>query len=660
MSSSADVVRAVSDPQSEDYDPQSPFYDVTADSSSVFYVGPIDETARSGDDIRAEVTSWVEQDPLAAALSAKEKDAEVQRRYTDAIEEARQGLDEGLELRPAGEAPRTVWDNASHEQMVEVLNSNADSVAIADTSEEWVRLGNELTLHQRAIADAIDDSMGDWIGEGGDAARRHLTEVAKWLGQTAQGAVLTGRQQQIHSQTLNESQKQMAANPPVRFSVQEANARLQQITDPVAYAQEAHQAIQTMQAQQAAREQAARIMTQFDDTIGAAINMPLFTPPPKLAGGSATTASARKSVSPAGGGAAGEGDMAVANGLVARSGADGAGGVPGSGADAAAAALRQAQNLPEGESFGAGADVGAGTGVPGVDPAAARLTGVDPSVGGGPAGSGIDPAATGQHVSVPDLPGTSGSGFRGQPLSATGEVPGGTSFDPTTHAANSASATPPSLRVPDLPTGGQAGGLGAGASGGGTPGLSGFSGTTASSYTPPDTKRPGAGKTPKLGWSGGVNGDSISSRLGGSSGLDGLSGTGGQGRGAGSVPKLGGGGGAVGGGVVGAGGIGDGQGATGSGRAASTPGQVSGAAKGMVGGEAAANAAQRAAGQGGRGMTPGMAGMPAAGGAKGKDDDKEHRAASYLEADDDLFAAEQAIAPPVIGDWKNNKDENWK
>jgi hypothetical protein len=39
-----------------------------------------------------------------------------------------------------------------------------------------------------------------------------------------------------------------------------------------------------------------------------------------------------------------------------------------------------------------------------------------------------------------------------------------------------------------------------------------------------------------------------------------------------------------------------------------------------------------------------------------KEDDKEHRVAAYLEGDPDFFQGEQVIAPPVIGDWKANKD----
>lgn len=42
-----------------------------------------------------------------------------------------------------------------------------------------------------------------------------------------------------------------------------------------------------------------------------------------------------------------------------------------------------------------------------------------------------------------------------------------------------------------------------------------------------------------------------------------------------------------------------------------------------------------------------MAGAPAAGG--GQNDSKEHKTASYLEEDDNVFGLDRKAAPPVIG-----------
>lgn len=62
------------------------------------------------------------------------------------------------------------------------------------------------------------------------------------------------------------------------------------MTDPVQYASAADEAIQTYRAQQVAREHAAQIMTQYDQTIAGAVATPKFPAPPKLP---TATASAR-------------------------------------------------------------------------------------------------------------------------------------------------------------------------------------------------------------------------------------------------------------------------------------------------------------------------------------------------------------------------------
>jgi hypothetical protein len=197
MAKAPEPTQLVSDPDSPHYDPVSPFYDVTADPSSRFYVGRLAGDQLSGDEIRAEVIDTVDRftgppGGFLDLLFGSTKDSMIQSAYQHRIKSARDGLGADMELRAPGEEPKTLWFNASHEQMVAVINSNADSSVVAVSSEEWVRLGNDLSEHQRAFGGAINDSLGNWQGEAGDAARTHLAAVAKWLGSTAEGSVLTG------------------------------------------------------------------------------------------------------------------------------------------------------------------------------------------------------------------------------------------------------------------------------------------------------------------------------------------------------------------------------------------------------------------------------------------------------------------------------------
>ncbi|WP_318306718.1 PPE domain-containing protein [Amycolatopsis solani] len=656
----APTAESVSDPSSPDYNPRSPLYDVTADSSSKYYVGPLKtDNLPSGDEIREMATQQIDDEIragwLGPAVDPVLRDKKIQELYQQHLDAARHGLDEGLTMRENGGAPRTLWANASHEQMNDAITQDANPATVAETSEEWVSVGNELGTHQKTLGDAINASTSNWQGDAGDAVREHLAGVGKWLGATAQGASLAGRQQEIHSQALNETQRQMVANPPVQFDLQSTNQRLMSMTDPVQYAAAAGEAMQTYRAQTAARDHAAQIMTQYDETIGSAVATPRFPAPPKLP----TATASRQLAGTRPDGSAGAGG---AQPLLARDGMNpaldptasgrtradldaaglgGAGGAGGPGAGGAGipgggSGIPGGGSGSEGSGFSGsgipGGGSGGGSGFSGAGIPAA-------SGGGGAGGSGFSPS------SIPNIPGGSftGSGIPGSSVPGFDDSTTSSGFSPSgipsSGGPGGGGYTPPSIpNIPDIP-------------GGGSTGIRG--GSPIPGFTPPGIDPitglptgtgpggiPGGGKLPTIGRGGGINGESIASRLGG---------IGGGGAGGGSLGGIGGGGSGAGGGS----GVGGGVRGTGAGNLAG--GAASGAAA-----EAEAAAARNAgmAGKAGAAGSPGMGGMGA--GAKGGkgDNDKEHKAADYLESDDpNFFAGEQVVAPPVIGDWKN---QDWK
>ncbi|WIY00264.1 hypothetical protein QRX60_40410 [Amycolatopsis mongoliensis] len=657
----APTAESVSDPSSPDYNPRSPLYDVTADSSSKYYVGPLKtDNTPSGDEIRAMATQQIDDEIragwLGPAVDPVLRDKKIQELYQQHLDDAKHGLDEGLTMRENGGAPRTLWSNASHEQMNDAITQDANPATVAETSEEWVAVGNDLGTHQKTLGDAINASTSNWQGDAGDAVREHLAGVGKWLGATAQGATLAGRQQEIHSQALNETQRQMAANPPVQFDLQSTNQRLMSMTDPVQYAAAAGEAMQTYRAQTAARDHAAQIMTQYDDTIGGAVATPRFPAPPKL-----PSATARSATSPASGGAGADG----AQPLMARramdqasaripaegttSGLDGVNGPGGSGAGAPGSGI-PGSGIP-GDGSGAGGSGFSGSGIPGGGSGAGGSgfsgAGIPAASGGGGAGGAGAGGSGFSGAGIPEIPGGgsfSGAGIPGSSMPVGGDSTTSSGFTPSGipgggGPGGGSGFTPGS--IPGIPD--TSGGGGGGIRGGGIPGFT-------SPGIDPITGLPtgtgpggipgggiGTGKMPTIGRGGGINGESIASRLGG---------IGGGGAGGGSLGGIGGGG-------SGAGGVGGGVRGTGAGSLGG--GAASGAAAEA---EAAAMRNAGGAGKAGAAGSPGMGGMGA--GARGgkKEDDKEHKAADYLESDDpNFFAGEEAVAPPVIGDWKN---QDWK
>ncbi|MEV6879871.1 hypothetical protein [Amycolatopsis sp. NPDC051128] len=654
----APTAESVSDPSSPDYDPRSPLYDVTADSSSKYYVGPlVADSAPSGDQIRAMATLQIDDEIrrgwLGPAVDPVLRDRKIQELYQQHLADAKHGLDEGLSMRETGEPPHMLWNNASHEQMNDAISLDANPATVAETSEEWVRVGNDLGTHQRNLADAISASTSNWQGDAGDAVREHLAGVGKWLGATAQGATLAGRQQEIHSQALNETQRQMAANPPVQFDLQATNQRLQSMTDPVQYASAAGEAMQTYRAQQAAREHAAQILTQYDETIGGAVATPKFPAPPKLP----TATSPRLAGRPASGGAVA--DSAVQP-LLARTptapssdaagtripadlnvaALDGSGGAGGSGAGGGAGGSGAGMPGIPGDGSGAGGSGFSGSGIPGgPDGGGAGFSGSGiPGSGSGIPGSGA--GFTPPKLDVPDLPGGSftGSGIPGSSVPRFDDSTTSSGFTPQGIGGGGTGGsgyTPPNIPIPDIPN------SGGGRVGGPLPGFTppGIDPITGLPTGTGGLNGPGGAKMPTIGRGGGINGESIASRLGGPGG-------GGGGGGGASLGGSGGGGGAgIGAGGSGVRGAGNLSGGAASGAAAEAE---AAAGRGAASGRGAAGAAG----------APGMGGMGA--GARGgkKEDDKEHKSADYVESDDpNFFAGEQVVAPPVIGDWKN---QDWK
>jgi hypothetical protein len=653
----APTAESVSDPSSPDYDPRSPLYDVTADSSSKYYVGPLTAaSAPSGDQIREMATRQVDDEIrrgwLGPVVDPVLRDRKIQELYEQHLADAKHGLDEGLSMREAGEPPHMLWNNASHEQMVDAISLDANPATVAETSEEWVRVGNDLGTHQKTLADAINASTSNWQGDAGDAVREHLAGVGKWLGATAQGATLAGRQQEIHSQALNETQRQMVANPPVQFDLQSTNQRLMSMTDPVQYASAAGEAMQSYRAQQAAREHAAQIMTQYDETIGGAIVTPKFPAPPKLP---TATSTARTMGSPAGGGAAQplmartDGGMTAPDGRTTAganpAGLDGSG-VPGggSGGSGAGGSGIEGRGIEgngiegrgiEGRGIEGSGTGGGGAGIPGGGAGGSGFSGAGipaASGAGGSGGAGFTPP----KLDVPDLPGGgySGAGIPGSSIPGSGDSTTSTGFTPQGIGGGGGTGgtgyTPPNIPIPDIPNSG--GGRGGSPIPGFTaPGIDPITGLPTGTG---GLNGPGGAKMPTIGRGGGINGDSIASRLGG----------------------LGGGGGG-GGALGGAGGAGTGAG----GASMRGAGNLSGGAASGAAAEAEAAAARGAAsgrGAAGAAGTPGMGGMGAGGRGGKKEDDKEHKSADYVESDDpNFFAGEQVVAPPVIGDWKN---QDWK
>ena len=284
-----DPTRRVSDPESPEYDRGSPIYDATQDSSSRYYLGTRDTAVESGEpmiDAVRDVATGTDGSWVDGVRSQVLRDTAIQRQYSEEIRHSTEELVDGVPIRQPPSIEPTAYQHMSHPTMDAMIRQNADPSVVAQSSEAWVAMGDDLAAHQDELRGLIDSTHATWQGPAADAARAYLAKVARWIGDVGKGAQLTGRQQEIHAQVLNETQKRMAANPPVPFDVRAANAHLQTITDPAQYMRQYQQDMAQYTAQKAAQEQAARLMSDYDTQVGAATSAPAFGTPPALDSGS--------------------------------------------------------------------------------------------------------------------------------------------------------------------------------------------------------------------------------------------------------------------------------------------------------------------------------------------------------------------------------------
>jgi hypothetical protein len=188
---------------------------------------------------------------------------------------------------------RDPWELLSHQDMMAAIRTNAHPGVVHVVGDVWGQFAELVDSVHQQLGQAVDASDQHWQGAASEAARGGLHQVADWLRGVADGATTIGRQQHEHAEMLAETQRQMEANPPVEFDVRQANAELQQITDPAEFAKKAASDQATMAKQADAHQRAVELMTAYDDYLEGA-QAPSSAPVPSAPPG-ATNSSADSS-----------------------------------------------------------------------------------------------------------------------------------------------------------------------------------------------------------------------------------------------------------------------------------------------------------------------------------------------------------------------------
>ncbi|MFD1044737.1 hypothetical protein ACFQ1S_03580, partial [Kibdelosporangium lantanae] len=193
-------------------------------------------------------------------------------------------LGAGVTMRPAPSIPSTNYMSHAHKDLKSMVTQNVDPTMSQTASDTWIDVGNGMVEHQGNFVAAMGKSETGWRGQAGDAARNFMADVANYIGQAGKSAQYAGKQESLHSQSLSTATNSMP--DPIEFNAAAANADLKNTTDPFEYVAKYTEYEATYNASQEAHQQAAQVMSTYDQNLSGASTLPAFSKPPQMGGGS--------------------------------------------------------------------------------------------------------------------------------------------------------------------------------------------------------------------------------------------------------------------------------------------------------------------------------------------------------------------------------------
>lgn len=281
----------VSDPYSPNYDPSSPYYDSTRDPSSSTYIDRRD-TAQTGSQTQQNAESQVDQEVEQGTIFDRLIDmfnhgSRVEDTYNREMNARAAELAQGLATR---EGPIMMCSNymaTPHPQLKTMVTEDVNPDAVGESGDLWISAGNAMTRFQSGVASAINNSQADWQGSAGDSARTFMAQVGNWVGDAGQSAQLAGTQTNLQASALAQAKRNMPN--PVDFDVNAANADLQSETNVFELVRKLNDYQEQYDAQQAAHQRAAGVVSTYDSSLSGASTMPVFGKPPTLSSSSTGT-----------------------------------------------------------------------------------------------------------------------------------------------------------------------------------------------------------------------------------------------------------------------------------------------------------------------------------------------------------------------------------
>jgi hypothetical protein len=298
------------------------------------------------------------------------------------------------------------YQGHDHTQLKGFVEQNLSAEQVVGISDAYHELHRAFDDFGKQLTDAVNKSKGAWEGEAAAAAQGYFTSLSKWADANSQNAKLAS--ETIYDQSTAASSAKNKMPEPVPFSWGD-EFESWATSNPLDLADNVAGSFDKQQRSQAAHEEAAGVMKQYDhDLYTAASKQPVFAEPPKFGAGAGTGMP--------GFGRAGDGGSSRSPGDTGSAGYAGPGGsgvLPGGGAGLAGGSPA-AGGEPTPLTPGAVTGSGAGT------PASAT------------APAGYQPATAAPQPAVNANPGLGGMG--GMPMAPMGGFGGGAGGETDYHS----------------------------------------------------------------------------------------------------------------------------------------------------------------------------------------------------------------------------------
>ncbi|MGH3952201.1 MAG: hypothetical protein ACRDSE_24325, partial [Pseudonocardiaceae bacterium] len=216
--------------------------------------------------------------PIQRLMATGDARAEAERIREQSIRETTSSGDiqyvQGLQSSDAN------YPGTAHAQLVQFVTNGNNPSTVGETSDEYNALYQDLQTFADEFSEAVNASRSEWEGEAGDAARTFFTTMSTWSEGNAGNAKLAS--ETIYSQSTAAATAKNSMPEEIPFSWGDELTSWA-TASPLTLSSRVGESFEKQRASQDAHDEAARVMTTFDnDTYAAASKQPEFPEPPKF------------------------------------------------------------------------------------------------------------------------------------------------------------------------------------------------------------------------------------------------------------------------------------------------------------------------------------------------------------------------------------------